>query len=195
MDTLLDLDRLVFHFVNDTLHTPWLDAIVPYLRNKYFWIPLYVAVTALAVRTFGARRAGWWLLFLGLTVTATDTISSRAVKKNVQRLRPCKSPELAAEVNLLVSCGSGYSFTSSHATNHFGVAVYWILTLGSVYRRWRWVMLLWAASVAFAQVYVGVHYPIDVLAGALLGTALGWGVHWLYRRLLPRLAVPQKATA
>ncbi|RZL15228.1 MAG: phosphatase PAP2 family protein, partial [Pedobacter sp.] len=73
-----------------------------------------------------------------------------------------------------VPCGSGYSFPSAHATNHFGIAVFLILVF---YKKWKPILplgLLWAFSIAFAQVYVGVHYPVDIICGSLLGTLLGF---------------------
>jgi len=85
---------------------------------------------------------------------------------------------------VLAGCGGGYSFPSSHASNHFALASLlapsWARGASS---RWRWALFLWAASIAYGQVYVGMHYPVDVLFGALLGTAIGWGASRLYCRL------------
>ncbi|MBK8556199.1 MAG: phosphatase PAP2 family protein [Lewinellaceae bacterium] len=82
-----------------------------------------------------------------------------------------------------VSCGGGYSFTSSHAANHFAVAVFLAAVFGGLSRWLRPGLLLWAAVISFAQVYVGVHYPGDVLAGALLGAIIGWGIYRIGERL------------
>ena len=114
------------------------------------------------------------ILFLGLTFGCTDFISSSLIKPTVQRLRPCNDPEIKSDVKNLVDCGSGYSFPSSHASNHFGLAVFLIVLFFS---KWKLILpigLLWAASISFAQVYVGVHYPIDILAGAMLGGMIGF---------------------
>src|SRR5690606_19825850 len=91
----------------------------------------------------------------------------------VERLRPCNDIELREDIIVRVRCGSGYSFTSSHATNHFAMAV--MLTF-LFYRRWKhvlWLSLFWAAAISFSQIYVGVHYPGDILVGALLGSTIG----------------------
>lgn len=74
---------------------------------------------------------------------------------------------------LLGHCSGGYSFTSSHATNHFGFAVYVSITLKPILKKWKYVFLIWAATISYAQVYVGVHYPLDILCGAILGTTIG----------------------
>ncbi|MEZ4983676.1 MAG: phosphatase PAP2 family protein [Saprospiraceae bacterium] len=91
---------------------------------------------------------------------------------------------LSEPVRQLIPCGGGYSFTSSHATNHFAVAFFLFLTWGRLWKRWRWLLLLWAATIALGQVYVGVHYPLDITVGALLGMTLAWGISILYKRWL-----------
>ena len=90
--------------------------------------------------------------------------------------------DLKKEVNLLVPCGGGYSFTSSHATNHFAIATFLILTLGLIFKWIKLPLLFWAASIAFGQVYVGVHYPLDIFFGAILGMSVGYFVFLLFLR-------------
>jgi undecaprenyl-diphosphatase len=170
---LSQLDTNWFHAVNRGCAHTWLDAWVPWLRNKYLWLPVYVFVGSFLL--VNGRRAGMYLLVGWLaTVGLTDLSSSRFLKRMVARERPCQVMEPDGDIRLLVSCGSGHSFPSSHAANHFAMAVF---LAGCFGRRWGWVRILlpaWAAAVAFAQVYVGVHYPLDAVAGALLGSGLGW---------------------
>ncbi len=182
MNELLQLDRAVFSLINDAGHTPWLDAIMPLLRNRFLWTPLYVALLGFVVWKFGWTKGAVFILAVVVAAGVSDVCSSRIIKESVERLRPCNEPAFKDQVNLLVHCGSGYSFTSSHAANHFAVAVFLVFTLGQSYRRLRLPLILWAASIAYAQVYVGVHYPLDVVCGALLGTLIGWGVSVAYRR-------------
>ena len=114
------------------------------------------------------------LLFLGLTVAGSDLTSSFLIKESVERIRPCNDNGFKKNVFLRAPCGSGYSFTSSHAANHFAVATFLILVFGQRLKKWRFLLLFWAISIGFAQIYVGVHYPLDVLCGFAFGaSALG----------------------
>jgi undecaprenyl-diphosphatase len=103
-----------------------------------------------------------------------DFTSSTLIKKNVQRIRPCNDIQQFEKIVVRVPCGSGYSFTSSHAANHFAVAIFMIGIFGPV-RKWvKPAALIWASTIAISQVYVGVHYPGDVITGGLLGAIIGW---------------------
>ncbi len=173
LEALLHWDYAAFQSVNPGMHHPWLDVLMPYLRNKFFWIPLYVGVAVFLWLNLRGKGA-WIVLGAVVTIAISDTISSKVLKPFVQRERPCRDVLVHERAEVLVPCGGGYSFPSAHATNHFALAVYLIGTMGRFFRRGRYLWLLWAASIAFAQVYVGVHFPLDVLAGALLGTFIGW---------------------
>lgn len=172
-ETVLQWDQQAFLAVNNGWSNALFDALLPFFREKWFWAPLYLFVVVFVFMNFNRKSAALFVLGLVLTVALCDTSSSRLIKPNVQRLRPCRAPALQEKVVLRASCGGGYSFPSSHAANHFGVAVYVVSLLGFAFRRvWMW-MPAWAAAIALAQVYVGVHYPMDVMAGALLGCAIG----------------------
>lgn len=181
MTTIIEIDEWLFQLINQDLHNAVLDYIMPYWRNKYFWIPFYVALAVFLVAKFKARGA-YLIVGLLVAVSIADSVSSHVVKQQVQRVRPCNQEELKDEVQLLIRCGTGYSFTSSHATNHFAIAVFLILTLGRIYRKIKWPLLFWAATIALGQVYVGVHFPLDIIAGGLLGSLIGWGVAKIYHR-------------
>jgi len=118
-----------------------------------------------------------------MTAGISDVISSRVVKPQFERLRPCRQENM--EVVLRARCGSGFSFTSSHASNHFAVAVFFMLTIGRMYRWSRILWLIWAGMIALGQVYVGVHFPLDVLAGAFLGSLIGLTVYRVYLKWKP----------
>ncbi|HRJ15546.1 MAG TPA: phosphatase PAP2 family protein [Saprospiraceae bacterium] len=192
LETIQHWDQQVFELLNGQWQSPLLDWLAPLWRDKRFWIPLYLLLSIFVVRTY-RKRGLYFLLALGLTAGISDVASSRIVKPSVQRLRPCNNPELRDDVHLLVHCGSGYSFTSSHAANHFAAAAFLFFTLGRLHRRGRGLWWLWAASIAYAQVYVGVHYPADVLAGAVLGVAIGYLSSRLYLRL-PNLSIASMNT-
>ncbi len=180
MDYLLQLDQSIFHFINEACKNTFFDWLLPYWRNKFFWIPLYIVLISTIVYHFG-KQGIIGILFLLLSVSITDATSSWLVKNNIERIRPCNQVGFKETAHLLVPCGSGYSFTSSHAANHFSIAIFLVLTLG---RMWKWMrlpLLFWAASIALAQVYVGVHYPSDIVGGAILGSMISWGIFCLVR--------------
>lgn len=173
MSDLIELDQYLFSAINQGLSNPFFDWLMPFLRNRYFWSPLYLFLAIFFVRNY--KNRGWMLLlFFGLTFGLTDYLTSSVIKPSVERLRPCNDPEIKTEMNILVACGSGYSFPSTHAANHFALAFFLI---NMFYRRWKAILplaLLWAVSISFAQVYVGVHYPLDVTFGALIGVFTGF---------------------
>jgi undecaprenyl-diphosphatase len=173
LEQLIQFDQNLFFTINHGLSNSFFDWLMPALRNRFFWTPLYLFIIIFFIRNYG--KQGWILiLFLILTFGFTDFFSSSILKPSVQRLRPCNDPEIKSDVKNLIDCGSGYSFPSSHASNHFGLAVFLIVMFFS---KWKLILpigLLWAASISFAQVYVGVHYPVDILAGAILGGIIGF---------------------
>lgn len=171
MDGLIAVDQWLLHWINEGWSNGFLDQIMPWWRAKTTWIPLYIGLTAWLIWRY--RQRSWpFIVLLLLTVVVTDITSSSVIKPLVGRLRPCQEPALAGQLHVLIPCGPGKSFTSSHATNHFGFAVMLALLFARG-RSWRWVIALgWAASIALGQVYVGVHYPFDILAGAGLGSGI-----------------------
>ena len=190
MEAILTLDEQLFRLINGQWHNDFLDWILPYWRDKKFWYPFYIGLMAVILYQF--RLKGIYLLLaLFVTVGIADLVSSKVLKKTVKRVRPCNDPEIKDDVLLLVGCGKAYSFTSSHATNHFAIGTFLALTLGLYFKRWRWLFYLWAASIALAQVYVGVHYPLDVLVGAFLGMGIAFTTATIYFRF-PKLAIDKK---
>lgn len=183
LQSLLSLDTDLLLLIHKYLHNEFFDWLMPVLRAKWTWLPLYVFLLAFMLMNFG-RRGGLWVLFFIFTLALSDTVSSKAIKYEVKRPRPCQLEMVATQLHVLVPCGGGYSFTSSHASNHFAMATFLFFTLGRMIRRIRWPAMIWAASIAFAQVYVGVHYPVDVLAGGVLGALIGWGIAWYYNKRL-----------
>ncbi len=173
LEILKNIDQFLFFKINTQYTSPLLDMGLVQVRNMFFWSPLYVFVVAFWLINFG-KKGIWLLLGLLLTFVMADQLASHLIKPFVARLRPCNTPELAAQIRLLVRCGSGYSFPSAHATNHFAIAFYLIPFFKKFGTLIKPLLFLWAASVAYAQVYVGVHYPIDVFSGALLGIGIGY---------------------
>jgi undecaprenyl-diphosphatase len=172
LNALVPIDQQLFFFINQTLRNSFFDAIMPYIHDKNCWIPLYVLLAIYFIWQFRWKSI---IIFIsaGITVLLTDQIASSIIKPAVARLRPCNDPAIIPHLHLLVDCGPGFSFVSSHASNHFGIAVFLILILR---KRFRWitpVAIFWASLICFAQVYVGLHYPADILGGAVLGMVIG----------------------
>jgi undecaprenyl-diphosphatase len=192
LSTLIEWDKSGFYLINTVLTNPFFDWLLPIFREKTIWIPLYISFFVYSFLKMNWQKAILVVLFSLLTVGISDTISSKIIKKNVERPRPCRTEE---KVRSLVVCGTGYSFTSSHATNHFAIAIFAMGVLAHALKRWKWCLPLWAASIGYAQIYVGVHYPLDVLAGALVGVLVGRFIFRLYLYTNRKLFIPQSMNA
>lgn len=174
MNQLLQLDQQLFFLINATWHHPVLDATMPLIRHKMMWVPLYLFLVLFVTKNYG-RNAWWWIAFAIGTAILTDFVSSDLIKKNIFRLRPCNDPLLADQVRFLLSYKPGSSsFTSSHATNHFAQAAFFFFTLKPSIGKSTWWFFAWAGIIVYAQVYVGVHYPLDILCGGLVGLFFGY---------------------
>jgi len=177
------MDEVVLRFVHIDCANHLCDTLSQLFRNPYFWSPLYLFLLVFMIRNFG-RKGLWWCVFFLLTFLFCDYVSASLVKPFVQRIRPCNDSGLPFSMRDLVVCGSGFSFPSTHASNHFGFAAFLIFTLRK-YTRWVTPLsLTWAVVVSLSQLYVGVHYPSDVLGGALLGLCIGsWNAFYFNRRV------------
>ncbi len=171
-DLVIKCDHAVWYYVNTQWHNAFLDFVIPPFRNPYFWVPLYVFL--LVFVPFKFRYKGWlWCVAYLVAFAIADQLTVEMVKPFFHRMRPCRNPLLKNMVHLVVECGSGFSFPSAHAANHFAMSGFIAVTLG---KQARWVLpaaIIWAFLVAYAQVYVGVHFPLDVTVGALLGGTIG----------------------
>ncbi|MEP0823389.1 MAG: phosphatase PAP2 family protein [Ignavibacterium sp.] len=167
-DFLYSIDLGIFYFINHTLQNAVFDAVMPVVTDLNKIPAVLVAVAGLliflAVRGGATGRSA--VIVLIITIAFSDQLNSSWVKHLFERVRPC---HVLNDVHLLVSCGSGYAFPSSHAVNNAAGAV----VLSFFYRKWTAAFVAFAALVAFSRVYVGVHYPGDVLGGLLLGSACG----------------------
>jgi undecaprenyl-diphosphatase len=186
MEFLSSIDVAVFFFINHTCANPVFDVVMPFLTdlNKMrFGQALYLAGWLWLIVKGGRNgRAAAAVLLLGIIVS--DQLSSTVLKPFVGRIRPCHALE---GVRLLGDCGSGLSFPSSHAVNNFCAAV----VLAAFYKPQRWLWFSIAALVAFTRPYVGVHYPSDILGGALIGAGCGYALVLIWRGIDARFFTPQ----
>ncbi len=173
LDYLINLDTQLFIFLNN-LGTDFWDPFWLRMSEIGIWIPLYLVLLGLVYYLFHWKTALLITGFIALNVIATDQGSVRLFKNQFERLRPCHVEELQDQIRLVKgSCGGQYGFVSSHASNTFGLAFF----LGLLFRKkWPWLyyaLLIWASLVAYSRVYLGVHYPGDILFGAIYGTLCG----------------------
>ena len=184
MDTLNQIDTKLFLFLNG-LHSETFDQIMVWVSGKVTWWPFYLLLLAYLVWTRRLQVIPI-IFFIALCITLADQSSVHLFKEVFERLRPCREPALEGLVHMVNGrCGGLYGFVSSHAANSFGVAT---LLLLIVEMRWfTVVMLLWASLVSYSRIYLGVHYPGDIIGGAMLGMLCGYLVFLLFRWAIPRL--------
>ena len=185
------LDIPLFHFINSTLSNPAGDLLWPLITDYDRLLPVRILLICawLWLLVKGGTRGRTVAVLLIPLLMLTDTVSSRLIKEWVDRPRPCQVLD-PSTLHLLVGCGPGKSFPSSHAVNNFAVAV----LFSHYYRKAAPWFFLWASLVALSRVAVGVHYPTDIVGGAIIGAIMAWGVLHLWmimqRRMFPSLAVP-----
>lgn len=178
------IDQDLFLFLN-SINSPWWDDFMVHISSKLLWVPLYAFILLMLAVKY-KRSLLLIIPIIILTVTASDQLSVHAFKEVFQRLRPCHEPELSGLVHTVNNkCGGLYGFVSSHASNSFAVAV---LSLGLLKKKWfTAVILFWAALVSYSRVYLGVHYPGDIIGGALLGSLIAYAFLSLYGLIEDRI--------
>jgi len=173
LQELLQLDKDFFLYLNG-LGTPQWDNFFQFISHKLSAIPLYIFLLILTYQKFGLKRTLVLLFSIALMITVTDQLSN-FFKYGLGRLRPCHDPEIAPVMRLVKSyCGGQYGYFSAHAANAFAIAVFFGSILKSSIRYIGVCLVIWAALVAYSRVYIGVHFPLDIITGAVLGSLFGW---------------------
>jgi len=171
VEELLELDKRLLLFLNGW-NSPFLDSIMITLTETFIWTPLYAILIFLVIKTYG-KSSIWIILGVGMTILLCDQITTGFMKPFFARPRPSHESELEGLLHLVDGYRGGlYGFASSHAANTFGVAIFIWLSLRKHYR-WIGVIFIWAILMSYTRIYLGVHYPTDILVGAIIGLLCG----------------------
>jgi undecaprenyl-diphosphatase len=185
IEFLYNLDVAIFYFINSSIANPVFDKLFVTLTNVNNWYITYIILWGICFFKGGkiGKIAAILAIFL---ITASDQFSSHLLKPMVERTRPCNVLE---EVNILVSCTKSYSWPSSHAVNNFAAAVFFAL----LFPKLKYVLFSFAFLVALSRPYVGVHYPSDIVAGALIGSGIGYLFAIAARKINERLSMVKES--
>ncbi len=175
------IDHKFFIWVQTTLRSDFFDPIFLALRDKYFWYPLYLFLLCWLILQFKFSSIKWLLAIIFL-VAVSDQLCSNVLKKQIRRSRPCAEEFFKDQFTPVIGCSRGFSLPSCHATNHMSVGAFIFFALASRLPRGKWFFLFWSIPIGIAQVYIGVHFPFDVLAG----WAVGLGVAYAYHKVIVR---------
>lgn len=172
-EELIKTDQELFLFLNQLGSESW-DSFWLMITNKWTSIPLYLILLILSYLHLGWKKTLLILLSVALLITCTDQLAN-FFKYGVMRLRPCHDPDLADQVRLVkASCGGKYGYFSAHAANSFAIAIYFSNLLNARFPYLKYVLVLWAILVAYSRIYIGVHFPLDILTGMVIGGLFGW---------------------
>ncbi|MDL2308915.1 phosphatase PAP2 family protein [Bacteroidales bacterium OttesenSCG-928-B11] len=186
LDKILDFDTWLFLFFNG-FHVDWLDPIMFWLSNTFVWLPLYLLVIFLIIRKW-KKKSILILIFLALTVTANDQ-TCNLLKRNIGRIRPSHDPALVGKVHLVEKSdgklykGGKFSFPSGHASNSV-ILVFYFAFFAKPRRKWTIMFIAaWSLLMCYTRLYLGVHYPLDLFCGLVMGSCFSLLFIWIWMRI------------
>lgn len=181
LEELVKLDTELFIYLNGLGTETW-DAFWMFYTTKFNWIPFYALLLFLMYKRLNVKMFLFTILIIVLMVTFTDQITNLFKKVLVMRLRPCYNPEIDEIIRLVKrSCGGKYGYFSGHSSNSMAVAVFSGLMLKARYKYLPYVLVIWAIAMGYSRIYIGVHYPLDVVSGMLFGVFSGFLFYKLFR--------------
>ena len=186
MEEIILEDKQAMIFLNN-LGSSTFDPFWILVSEKWFWIPLYVIFLYFLYKNFNKKSLFYILLFVALGITASDQIAN-IFKFGFERLRPCHDPSLEGLLRE-VKCGGKFGFYSAHSSNSFFVATYLTMLLGKKIKQLPYFLFIWAAIVAYSRVYLGMHFPGDIIVGAIMGILLALFFGTLARKVIKKSEV------
>ena len=180
LDYLKNIDETLFLFLNG-LHNDVFDFLMYWITYQETWYPFYLLIVIWMFWKY-KQKAFIPLLFIILAITISDQFTSSFMKPFFERLRPCHDPSISHLVHVVDRCGGQYGFASSHASNSFALATLLFLFFRSTFK-YASILFVWAALVAYSRIYVGVHFPGDIIVGALIGYLAGLFLFGIYSKL------------
>jgi len=173
INLLVEIDTAVFYFINVSLANPFFDWFMPFITEKTHWFPVW-GVVIIGLLWKGGKKGRGAVLLIIPVIFLSDQLSAHVIKPWIARPRPCVT---LPDVHLLVGLKTSLSFPSAHAANFFAVATHF----NYFYPKYRWVYFSAAFFVALSRVFIGVHYPLDIIAGGILGAACAMFVIYVWR--------------
>lgn len=175
MEFILELDTALFFFINVTLQNSFFDWFMPFITKKTHWFPVW-GILIVGLLWKGGKKGRLVVLLIIPVIILSDQLSAHVLKPLIARQRPCVALD---GVHLLVNRNTSLSFPSAHAANFFAVATYF----SYFFPKYRWVYFAAAFFVALSRVSIGVHYPLDIIGGGILGAACAYTVIWSWRQI------------
>lgn len=183
-EKLENLDQQLFLILNGW-HNPVCDQIMLAVSNGLWWTPFFIWLFIALFKAYPGKQFLWVLLAIAISITLTDQLSVKAFKEVFVRYRPCHNTDIQNLLHLVKDgCGGKYGFVSSHAANYAGLAFLFNKLLKFQYPKITIVLILWAGIIGYSRIYLGVHYPADVIGGWTLGILVGYFVTWIFRKPL-----------
>ncbi|WP_066224837.1 phosphatase PAP2 family protein [Formosa haliotis] len=188
LEQLINTDKELFLYLNNLGSASW-DTFWLVITNKFTFIPFYALLLFLLYKKLGVKSVLILVILIALMITFTDQIAN-VFKHGFQRPRPCRQEGVMESMRFIAERCGRYGFFSAHAASSMAIAVFMGLVLKPFYKNLIFVFLFWSAIVAYSRIYVGVHYPLDIICGMAFGGLTGFGFYKLFLYISKRRGLP-----